>query len=323
MVDTGASRRRFLQHALAAAASLATGPVALAQHTAGPAVADNPMGAGRPSATAEGAAMLRAAHQLLDHPKVLDDPYALRIIHPDNVSQLLNDLDRYRLRRSLRASVALRSRYAEDELARAVGNGVRQYVILGAGLDTFACRNPHERAGLRIFEVDHPATQSWKRARLRESGLAMPPSLTFAPVDFERETLGDALARAGLRRDAPAFFSLLGVVIYLTKPAVMETLRWVASLPAGSEIVFSYSVPSSSLTEPQRAAREKAAQAVAAIGEPWITYFDPAALAQDLTTLGFTTVRDLGPAEANARYFSHRDDGLRVSDSGRLMKARV
>jgi len=320
------SRRRFLQWVMAGGtyAGLANFSAALADAGAPSAVLKrSPMEYGRPSATAQGAAILRAAHQILDQPLILDDPIALRMIGTESQSLLQSDPERFRDRRFLRAFVALRSRYAEDELARAVGRGVRQYVILGAGLDTFPYRNAHAGSHLRVFEVDHPATQSWKRQRLQDAGIVIPDLLTFAPVDFETQTLADGLRRASFNAAEPAFFSLLGVVIYLTRAAVMETLGFVVALPPGSEIVFDYSVPSSFLSENQRLAHDVAAKRVAAIGEPWITYFDPPALASELTRLGFNRMEDLGPAEANERYFKDRADGLRIGDSGRLIRARV
>jgi methyltransferase (TIGR00027 family) len=279
------------------------------------------MDEGHPSVTAQSTAQLRAAHQILDTPRILDDPLALRIIGAQAEAALRANPQREQRMTTLRAFVALRSRYAEDELARAVKRGVRQYVILGAGLDTFAYRNPYPGSGLRVFEVDHPATQSWKRARLRESGIDVPASLTFAPVDFEKETLADGLRRAGFKADEPAFFSLLGVVVYLTKDAVLETLKFVASMPAGSEIVFDYALPSSALSERERATREAMARRVAALGEPWITYFDPPDLQREVRHLGFKLVEDLGPREANDRYFKDRQDGLRLGGVAHLLKA--
>lgn len=286
-------------------------------------VASRLMEEGQPSATALGAALHRAAHQFLDIPKILNDPLALRIIGPNAKAAMQTYLKWHRLNHSLRAFIALRSRYAEDEMALAVENGVRQYVILGAGLDTFAYRNPYPESYLRVFEVDHPATQSWKRARLREAEIAIPDSLTFAPVDFEKQTLADGLSRAGFRPDERAFFSLLGVALYLTKSAVMETLKFVAALPPGSEIVFDYGILPSALSESQRFYREVRARRVAALGEPWITYFDPLSLADELRSMGFKHVEDIGPAEANSRYFGHRNDSLTVGGSSHLMKARL
>jgi methyltransferase (TIGR00027 family) len=319
-------RRRFLQSTLVGASAAmaanflpARAQVGVQQATSGP--VPTRMDEGRPSRTAQSTAQLRAAHQILDHPRILDDPLALRIIGAGAEAAVRANPQRDQQLTTLRAFVALRSRYAEDELARAVERGVRQYVILGAGLDTFAYRNPYMGSGLRVFEVDHPSTQSWKRARLHETGIGSPSSLTFTPVDFEKETLADGLRRAGFKVDDPAFFSLLGVVIYLTKDAVMETLKFVATMPAGSEIVFDYSVPTSALSESERATREVLARRVAALGEPWITYFDPSDLAREVRHLGFKHVEDLGPGEANDRYFKNRQDGLRVGRAARLMKA--
>ena len=324
------SRRHFLQVALAGGVftGLAYLTPAIAQGTSqDPTKADKAktsrLEAGSPSITAQGTAIHRAAHQILDDPRILDDPIAMRVIGPESESALRLNPARFNKSRSLRAFIVLRSRYAEDELALAVQRGVRQYVILGAGLDSFPYRNPYSKSGLRVFEVDHPATQSWKRRRLIQTGIAVPDSLIFAPIDFERQTLADGLNRAGFRADQPAFFSWLGVVIYLTKPAVMQTLEYVASLSPEKEIVFDYSLPPSLMTGYQRFGHEWMAERVAAIGEPWITYFEPPSLIEELRGMGFKQVEDLEPEEANRRYFKERTDGLRIIGAGRLMKARV
>jgi methyltransferase (TIGR00027 family) len=282
-----------------------------------------PMDEGQPSSTARRAAMLRAAHQILDNPKVLDDPMALRIIGTEGESWLRSNLERLQEARFLRAFIVARSRYAEDELAEAIQRGTRQYVILGAGLETFPYRNPYAESRLHVYEVDHPATQSWKRKRLLEAGITIPNSLTFVPVDFERQTLADGLSQTGFKANQPVFFSFLGVIIYLTREAVMDTFGFVASLPPGSEIVFDCPVPTSSLSEAQELAREARADRMAAIGEPWRTYFDPPSLASDLRQMGFKQIEDLGPEAANKRYFEDRTDGLRLAGGGHLMKARV
>jgi methyltransferase (TIGR00027 family) len=324
----GLTRRGFLQAVLAggALAGLATlfpNPARGAGSDPIPAadLRASRLESGSPSATAQGTAFLRAAHQLLDRPPVLEDPIALRVIGAESEAALRADPRRFDRGRSLRAFLALRSRYAEDGLARAVARGVRQYVILGAGLDTFPYRNPFGSDKLRIFEVDHPATQAWKRRRLQETGMGAPESLTFAPVDFEKQTLREGLDRAGFRFQEPAFFSWLGVVIYLTKPAVRQTLAFVASLPSGSGIAFDYSPPPALMTETQRIAHERLARQVAALGEPWLTYYAPASLAEEVRRLGFKRLEDLGPEEAEERYFKNRADGLRLGGAGRLMKA--
>ena len=279
----------------------------------------------RPSSTAEGAALLRAAHRLLDQPPILDDPLAARLIGPERTAVLHGDpkvLDTPELRR-LRASIAVRSRYAEDCLAEAVRRGTRQYVILGAGLDSFAYRNPFAGSGLQVYEVDHPNTQAWKRARLQAAGIDLPASLTFVAIDFERETIAEAMSRSGFDAGAATFISWLGVTVYLAREAVLRTLAWVASLGPGSEIVFSYvttSAPEGSAVAP---ALSSLAARAASQGEPWVTFFEPAALVRELQQLGFAEVEDFGGAQAVARYYGGRRDGLRPGGLGHLMRART
>jgi len=278
---------------------------------------------GEPSRTARGAALQRAAHQLLEAPQVFEDPLALRIFGAPGVRWLGENLDRYRTpgSRGMRAFLVMRSRYAEDELARAYARGVRQYVVLGAGLDTFACRNPHRR--LQVFEVDHPSTQAWKREQLRAQSIDIPQSTVFAPVDFETQTLAGGLKAAGFRADRPAFFSWLGVTIYLSREAVEGTLRYIAARPAGSQVVFDFAPPLSTLGESERRSHEASAARVARAGEPWIGYFQPAALAEQMRASGFSAAQALGIGEMNARYFDGRTDGFRLYGSGRMMTAQV
>jgi methyltransferase (TIGR00027 family) len=279
----------------------------------------------KPSRTAFGAAIVRAAHQLLDEPKVFSDPLALRIIGAEAEGNLRNDLAALQtpMRRAQRAGIAARSRFAEDELAKAVGRGVRQYALLGAGLDTFSCRNPHEGDGLRVFEVDHPATQAWKRERLAAGDLMPKLSSVFASVNFERQTIEEGVAAAGFALDRPAFFSWLGVTTYLTREAALQTLGFVAARPRGSAIVFTYQVPPETLTAEQRADFDARAAWVTAAGEPFQTFFEPADIADELRRLGFATSEDLGPAEMRTRYFAARTDGFAPGPSGHLMLALV
>jgi methyltransferase (TIGR00027 family) len=277
----------------------------------------------RPSTTAERVALSRAAHQVRDLPPVFEDPLAVPMATAGSGAEgvaRLREIADGTVARGLRAFVAARSRFAEEELAEAVRAGVGQYVVLGAGLDTFAYRNPYP--GLRAFEVDHPATQAWKRERLARAAIPIPESLSFAPLDFEREALADALGRAGLRLGAPAFFSWLGVTPYLTPEAIGATFEFVARTVApGSGIVFDYGVVPSWRSLRQRLAFQAVAARVAAAGEPWRTFFEPPVLASQLRAAGFTRVRDVGPAEINQRYFDGRVDGLRVGDVGHLVSA--
>ncbi len=278
-----------------------------------------------PSRTAQGTAMHRAVHQLLDRPVVFDDPVALRILGAERVRKLARDraLHETAGSRAMRAFLVTRSRYAEDELARMYRQGTRQYIVLGAGLDTYAYRNPHG-GSLRVFEVDHPSTQAWKRTQLQEQGIALPHSLTFVPVDFEKQALAIRLRQAGFNRHAPAFISWLGVTMYLTRDAVMQTLAYVAqSCARGTEIVFDFSLPDAALSEKERLARNRRAARVAKIGEPWISNFDAAELAGDLLAMGYSQAGHFGAREANELYFANRSDGLGFRGSARIMTARV
>lgn len=266
----------------------------------------------------------RAAHQLLDRPLVLDDPIALAILGAAQRQALRDDLDRFRNPASLgmRSSVIVRSRLADDAWAEAIEHGVRQYVVLGAGLDTSAYRRPD--APGRIFEVDLPATQRWKRTRLREAGIAEPPSLHFVPVDFETVSLAEGLTRAGFDASAPAVFSWLGVTMYLDEAAIIETLRFIAGCAKGSAVLFEYAMPLSSLPPMMRIAMEQLTAQFAERGEPWKSFFEPAALARMLATLGFGSIRAWTPDELNRRYLANRADGLRIGAAPvRLIMATV
>jgi methyltransferase (TIGR00027 family) len=276
---------------------------------------------GQFSRTAQRVAIRRAAHQLLDHPKVLEDPLALRIIGAEAAEALRSSpREHHGFFRAFRAFMAARSRYAEDQIAHAVANGVNQCVVLGAGLDTFACRNPHP--GLCVFEVDHPATQAWKREQLHAAGIAIPPTVTFVPVDFERQNLADELRAAAFRESQPAFFSWLGVTPYLTPTAFTTTLSFIAKMPAGSGVVFDFAIDRRLLNPGQRIAAEALARRVAEAGEPFQIFFDPGKLLEELKDLGFRHTEFLDREQLNARYFNHRTDGLRVRGGlGHLMAA--
>jgi methyltransferase (TIGR00027 family) len=280
----------------------------------------------RPSLTAQRVALARAAHQLYDHPKVLDDPVALRIIGARGTAEIRAHRVGFDLTpaRYLRAFVVVRSRVAEDALVAAVARGVCQYVILGAGFDTFAYRNPYPAAQLRVFEVDHPATQAWKQRSLSAAAIAIPESLIFVSIDFETETLAVRLQEAGFRTDVPAAFSWLGVTVYLSRYAVMDTLRYVATaLPRGSGIVFDYAVPPATVSFLRRLMVRALMRRVAAAGEPWNSFFDPRTLPGELRALGFAHLEDLGPEELNTRFFDGRADALEVGRLGRVMSART
>ncbi len=264
----------------------------------------------RPSLTAQRVAGRRAAHQIIDNPRVFDDPLAARILGAKEVGAALARESASPHSRYLRAFIAARSRYAEDQLATAVSRGAKEYVVLGAGLDTFAYRNPY--SDVQVFEIDHPATQAWKQRLLETAGIAIPENLTFVPVNFENESFSAGLARAGFDPHGPAFFSWLGVTPYLAPETVLSNLRMIAAMSPGTAVVFDYAVRRESLDALNRVAFDALSSRVAAAGEPFRGFFDPAELAQDLRRVGFREIEDLGTGEINSRYFRDRNDGLCV-----------
>lgn len=270
------------------------------------------METGRASKTALGVAIRRAAHQLADKPPVLDDPIALRLVgegHPRLMERALHPVGR-----DFRGFMAARSRYAEDKLAEAVARGVTQYVVLGAGLDTFAYRNPFP--ALRVFEVDFPATQVWKRAMLEQAAIALPPNLVFVALDFEHQTLAQGLAEAGLDFQKPAFFGWLGVVPYLTLEAFRATLNVAGRMPAGSGVSFDYAVDRETLSPIGRVAFDRLAERVAAAGEPFRLFFTGESLESEVRRASFGRIEQVGSAELNDLYFKNRADGLKLSPLG-------
>src|SRR5215831_8924614 len=285
-----------------------------------------------PSRTARNTAMLRAAHYILDgKPQLLVDSFARAFAGFSNDQALLEALQKGLGDSAefpkMRTFFALRSRYAEDELEEAVKRGVTNYVNLGAGLDSFAFRRPDLMRMLNVYEVDHPASQTSKRECLSELSLEIPGTLHFVPVDFERVTLAEGLATGGLKPDALAFFSWLGVAVFLTPDAVLHTLGEIANLAApGSELVMSFTVPAAMLSNADRTLLEAFAARTAEVGEPWLSFFRPDELEMHLKQIGFGNISHFGPAEACERYFAGRSDGPFLTGHCRifrLLKARV
>jgi methyltransferase (TIGR00027 family) len=285
------------------------------------------MQAAAPSRTALRVALRRAAHQLYDaQPLVFDDPIAVPILGETYAEELRRTPNPEPDRKprpfsvSLRAFLVARSRYAEDTLATAVADGVTQYVLLGAGLDTFAHRNPYPE--LRVFEVDHPATQQWKRELLATTGLVAPANLTYVPVDFESQSLSEQLYAAGFDSQRPTLFAWLGVVPYLTLAAFRGTVAFIGSQAVGSGVVFDYGQPRSALPFFEQLAHDSLASRVQQAGEPFQLFFTPPEVAVELSA--FRTIEDLGSTEINARYFAGRSDSLKILGSaGRLLRARL
>ena len=275
------------------------------------------MQTGRASKTALRVAIRRAAHQVMDHPRILEDPIAVRLVG----NAFTRDMERaqHKVARDFRAFMAVRSRFVEDHLAAAVAQGVSQYVVLGAGLDTFAWRNPFPT--LRVFEVDFPATQEWKHGMLEEAGLQIPARLTFVPMDFEHKTLAAGLIESGFDAAKPAFFGWLGVVPYLTREAFRATIGDIARMPGGSGLGFDYGLSPEVLSPLRRLALQALADRVAAAGEPLKLLFTPEELERELLQAGFARVEQCDTAQLNQLYFAGRTDGLKLPEPGLGMMA--
>lgn len=276
----------------------------------------------QPSRTAAGVAYLRAVHQHLDgEPKVLDDPVAVRLLHPQTTAWMDERADELRASSvGLRCHVVARSRYAEDRLEAAVARGVRQYVVLGAGLDTFAYRQPAWATQTRIFEVDHPASQQDKRDRVARARIEVPGNLVWAALDLTRVPLADGLRRHGFEPEAPAFVACLGVFPYLTEDEVDAVLGFVAGLPAGSELVFTFT---DSRDAHQHAGVPDLAARVASLGEPFRSTLTEEDLPRRLAAAGYTEVDIPAPEQLHERYFAGRTDGLEGPRRARIVSAVV
>jgi methyltransferase (TIGR00027 family) len=273
------------------------------------------------SRTAHNVAVLRAAHLVVDgEPPVLNDTVVARLFGGGLEARIRAHADDFQApdTRDLRSYVVLRSRFAEDSLRDAVEDGAEQYVLLGAGDDTFAYRQPPWARRLTIVEVDHPASQAEKRAALAATGIEIPPNVRFADVDFERETLSHGLARCGVDTAKRTFFSWLGVTQYLTRDAIEATLRTVLSFPKRSAVVSTFVQPN-----PDPAAAAKLAEGSASVGEPWISYFTPEELGAMLRSLGFSDASFLSREEAERRYYANRTDGFPVPLRVSIVTARV
>lgn len=271
------------------------------------------------------AAAARAAHLLVDsEPRIFADSLAALLLG-DEAETYLRYHREYRdhpLLAGTRAQATCRSRFTEDQLALAAARGTAQYVILGAGLDSFACRS--ELAGrLRVFEVDHPATQQRKRALLAAAGLAEPPTLTWVPVDFETDELIAALTAAGLDPAAPAFVSWLGVTMYLTAEAIGATLASLSRLAPGSELVTDYMLTADLRDADGVAYADLVMPDSERRGEPWLSFFTPEQMTGLLTRHGFTGVRDVRQRDAVSAALWERTDLLRPIELSRLCHATV
>jgi methyltransferase (TIGR00027 family) len=280
---------------------------------------------GQPSQSMVRTAMRRAVHQLLDRPLIFEDPIAVGLVPEASKEAILAAADEHRasVPTLLRALFAFRSRFAEDRLAEAALRGVRQYVVVGAGLDTFAWRQPAFARTMQVFYVDHPCSLTWTTEQFRRRGLSNPPNLSFVSVDLEAQDLTARLDEHGFVRDAGTFCSVLGVTQYLSRDSVKAIFRFAASLPTQSEIVFSFAPPDEGLEGDELTAAIDSAARTSSTGEPWMTRLRPSEAFDLLTHFGFAEVFHLTPKRAQQRYFSGRDDSLRAPKFEQLMAATV
>jgi methyltransferase (TIGR00027 family) len=268
-----------------------------------------------PDNTAVRVALWRALHLEADPaPHVFEDRIGLALVAPEEGWQQRPDMSAFT--RPFRASIVARARFVEDLVEEQAARDVAQYVILGAGLDTFAQRRPELASRLRVFEVDAPETQAWKEQRLSALGFAVPPFLRFVPVDFERgESWLPCLAAAGFDTKLKTVVTSLGVSMYLGRDAIVATLREVATLAAGSTLVMSFMLPIA-LAEPDvRPGIEAAARGARASGTPWVSFFTPEELLALARAAGFRVVEHVSSAALSARYFAGRSDGLRLPNN--------
>ena len=277
-----------------------------------------------PDSTAVRVALWRALHVQIDPPPhVLEDEVGLRLIAPDEGWRERPDMHPV-FTRPFRASIVARARFVADLLADEVARGVRQYVILGAGLDTFAQRWPEMASRLKVFEIDRPGPQRWKQQRLTELGFGIPEGLRFVPVDFEA---GDAwperLAASGFDVSQPAVVAATGVSMYLSKDAIAATMRHIAALARGSTLAMTFLVPPELVASQVRPGLEQAKQGAQASGTPFVSFFTPAEMLALARETGFRDARHVSAAALAQRYFAGRTDGLRPPDRGEEMLVAV
>lgn len=265
-----------------------------------------------PDSTAVRTALWRAMHVQVDPPPhVLEDEIGLKLVAPDEDWRSRPDMNPEWTRR-IRAEIVARARFVEDLVAEQASRGVGQYVILGAGLDTFAQRRPEVASRLHVFEVDQPGPSRWKRERLMELGYGIPAFLRLVPVDFEAgASCWERVTSAGFDASRPAVVASTGVSMYLTEEAIAATLRQVATLAAGSTLAMTFMPPIDLIDPEDRAMAERAQKGAAASGTPFISFFAPAQMLSLAREAGFPQARHVSAASLGERYFSSRADGLR------------
>ncbi|WP_330319105.1 class I SAM-dependent methyltransferase [Streptomyces platensis] len=275
-----------------------------------------------PDSTAERTALWRAMHVQVDPPPhVLKDEIGLQLAAPDDGWRRRPDMDPHATRR-IRAAIVARARFIEDLIAEQANRGATQYVILGAGLDTFAQRRPEVASRLRVFEVDQPGPQAWKRQRLLELGYGIPDWLHLVPVDFEAsEDWLKQLAAAGFDSSRPAVIVSTGVTMYLTKDATAATLRQIAGLAPGTTLAMTFLLPTELLDDADRPGLRTSKEGAQASGTPFISFYTPQEMLALARENGFNDARHVSGESLAERYFADRTDGLRPSSGEDLLLA--
>lgn len=275
-----------------------------------------------PDSTAVRTALWRAMHVQVDPPPhVLEDEIGLRLAAPDDDWRRRPDMDPHATS-AFRAAMVARSRFIEDLIAEQADRGVTQYVVLGAGLDTFAQRRPEVASRLQVFEVDQPGPQAWKRRRLAELGYGVPDWLHLVPVDFEAsEDWLKRLTADGFDSGRPAVIVSTGVSMYLTKDATAATLRQIAGLAPGSTLAMTFLLPTELLDDADRPGLRASEKGARASGTPFISFYTPPEMLELAREAGFTNVRHTSGASLGERYFADRTDGLRPSSGEDLLLA--
>jgi methyltransferase (TIGR00027 family) len=277
------------------------------------------------SRTALTAAAARAAHLIVDdQPVILNDHLAAALLgeKADDLISFHRLHGSHVILAGARGQVTCRSRYAEDQLARAARDGITQYVILGAGLDTFASRS-ELAASLQVFEADHPATQDWKRRQLAAAGLPVPAGLTYVPIDLTAASVSSSLVSSGLDPGRPAFISWLGVTMYLTREAISQVLNDLSGLAPGTELVTDYLLPADLRDADGSAYADMVMPYAAEGGEPWLSWFTPAQVSELLTGHGFAAPAHIRQGEAISPGLWQRTDALRPIELTVLAHARL
>ncbi|QJB41124.1 class I SAM-dependent methyltransferase [Chitinophaga oryzae] len=278
----------------------------------------------QPNSTAVRTALWRALHVQLDAPPhILEDTTGLQLIAPEEGWQQRPDMDPVFSRR-VRAAMAARARFIEELIIKETENGITQYVILGAGLDAFAQRNPAVASRLHIYEIDEPGTLEWKRRRLIDTGYGVASGLHFVGVDFEKgQSWWDRLLQAGFNPQQPAVIACTGVTLYLSREAISQLLRYIAGMAPGSKAAITFLLPQELLEEEDLALQQASVKGAKASGNPFVSFFTPEQVIALAAESGLKNVAIVSPAELKARYFSGREDGLAPASGEMFLVATI